>query len=300
MDTLVIVNPASRGGRTGRDWASVESRVLSVLGPCARIARTERRGHAIVLGAEAARAGVARVVVAGGDGTASEVVTGMLASGAPPPTLGLLPLGTGSDFVRALGSRVGLDRALAAIDSGSRRRVDVGRVLGREGGEPRCFLNVASLGLSGSAIAAVERFPSRGAFAYAAAAVSSIARWRGVRVRISVDGRVVHDGPLALAAIANGRYFGGGMLVAPEAEPDDELFDVVIVATSSRARLLTSFPRIYRGAHVGLPGVRVERGRIVEVTASDRVELEADGELLAPLPARVELLASAIDLLVEP
>ena len=129
------------------------------------------------------------------------------------------------------------------------------------------------------------------------AQVSVGSRWRSPDVSLRVDGTLVHEGPLALATAANGRFFGGGMAVAPEAQPDDGLFDVVVIPGLSRARLLFELPRIYRGTHIGVRGVTLHRGRRLEADAAPgSVRIEVDGEPLGTLPASFELLPAAIAL----
>jgi diacylglycerol kinase family enzyme len=214
--------------------------------------------------------------------------------------LGLLPLGTGSDLARALGLHGDLDAAIAAIAAGATRRVDMGRVTSG-GGEERLFLNVASFGISGEVVAALARRDDRGGRgrpSYAAAAVSALLRWRNPRARVSVDGRVLCDGPFVFAAAANGRYFGGGMHVAPRAELDDGLLDAVVVRGMSRAALLARFPRIYAGTHLDLPAVAWARGVVVEVETDVPLGVEADGETLFETPARAEVIPGAVGVFV--
>jgi diacylglycerol kinase family enzyme len=117
-------------------------------------------------------------------------------------------------------------------------------------------------------------------------------------VELRLDGEVIHRGPLVLAAAANGRYFGGGMHVAPQARPDDGLLDVVVVPGFGKARLLAELPRIYRGTHLGVGGVIARRGRVLEATQTggEPPWVEIDGEPLGRLPARFEVLPGALTL----
>ena len=300
-DTLVIVNPVSRGGQTGRLWPEIEPKLRAVLGPL-RVEWTRARGDAERIASEGL-ATATRVIVAGGDGTASEVATGLLRDGAPArAAVGLLPLGTGSDLPRAIDGPRDFDRTLAAIASGRRRRIDAGRIgVTVEGGRAtRFFLNAATAGLSATVVEAIGRVAKRSGHSlvtYAAGGLAGLARWTSPSVRVTVDGRVEHDGPLVFVAACNGRYFGGGMHVAPDAEPDDGLFDVVIVPGMARATLLRHAPRLYRGTHLAVPGVRLARGTRVELEAEAPVEAEADGEWLGRLSATIELIPGAIELL---
>ncbi len=248
--------------------------------------------------------GASRILVAGGDGTTGEVVTGLLEAGATGRcALGLLPLGTGGDLARGLGVPRDLRAALAAIATGGRRRIDAGRATYTlENGMQASvgFLNVASLGMSGLVTQLVNEAPKAlgGRVSFLIGTLRALARWRSRPVRLRLDGDVVHDGPLHLATAANGRYFGGGMKVAAEAALDDGLLDVVIVPDLPKLELLWKLPGLYTGAHLRDPAVRSFRGRVLEAEAeAGSVRTEIDGEPLGFLPARYEVLPGAVTLL---
>jgi YegS/Rv2252/BmrU family lipid kinase len=298
--TLVIANPRSRSGATGRRWPALEQQLRSALGPF-EVEMTRGPRDAERLAREAVRAGVERLLVAGGDGTLGEVVSGLLGAGLGSyAELGVLPLGTGSDYARSLGMPRDFEAALACIASGSARSVDAGRVRYRgPRGEERtaCFANVASIGISALVCEIVSRTPRRlgRSAAFLTGALRAILRYRGERVALRVDGELVHDDELVLAAGASGRWFGAGMQVAPEARIDDGLLDVVVVRALSRPALLAKLPKIYAGSHLGDPAVRWLRGRVIEADAAPgRVPLELDGEPLGTLPARIEVLPAAL------
>lgn len=300
--TLVIVNPRSGGGATARRWPKVEPLLADAVGPF-EVAETQCPRDGIRIAREAARAGVTRLVTAGGDGTVSEVVSGVLeADLASRVEVGILPMGSGGDFPRTFGLPRDLPSAVAALGSGQRRRVDAGRLrFDDQRGEPAeaFFVNVASFGISGLVDEMVNRAPKTlgGTAAFAIGALRAITQYRGEPVCIRVDGEVVHDGPLTLAAAANGRYFGGGMYIAPGSEPDDGHLEVVVVAGLSTARMLAYFPSLYRGTHLAKPVVSVHRGKRVEAEAAPgRVWLDVDGEPLGTLPAEIEILPRAITL----
>lgn len=304
--TLVIVNPHSRGGATGRRWPKLEAKVRSALGPI-EVEMTRGPRDAERLAREGVRAGVERLVVAGGDGTLSEVAGGLLGAGlAEYADIGVLPLGTGSDYARSLGLPRDLDAALACIAAGTPRRVDAGRARFRGSrGEERvaCFVNVASFGISGMVDEIVSRTPrtfgETAAFLFGA--LGAILRYRSQRVALRVDGELVHDEGLVLATGANGRWFGAGMHVAPEAVLDDGLLDVVVVRALSRLALLAKLRKIYAGTHLSDPAVRHARGRVVEADAPPGlVPLELDGEPLGTLPARLEVLPAALRVVAPP
>jgi YegS/Rv2252/BmrU family lipid kinase len=300
LRTLVIVNPRSRSGRTGRRWPKLEARVRASLGPV-EVERTRAPRDAERLAREAVRAGIERIVIAGGDGTLGEVASGLLGAGLGGyAEIGLLPFGTGGDFARSLGLPREFEPALDVIAAGHTRTVDAGRVhfRGRRGEERVAhFANVASMGLSALVTELVARTPALfGPTAtFALGALGAIARFRSTHVQLRVDGELVHDAPLTLATGANGRWFGAGMQVAPEAKLDDGLLDVVVVKGLSRPALLAKLPKIYPGAHLRDPVVQLLRGRCIEADApGGRVPIELDGEPLGTLPARIEVLPAAL------
>jgi YegS/Rv2252/BmrU family lipid kinase len=302
--TLVVANPRSRNGATGRRWAEVEHRLRGALGEV-EVAFTEGPRDAERLAREGALAGVRRVLVAGGDGTLSEVATGLLAADlADGVEIGLLPLGTGGDFVRGLGMPRDLEGALRCIAAGRTRAVDAGRLHYRGvGGGPAVsyFVNVASFGISGLVNELVNRSTKAlgGTVSFLLGTIRGILRYRGGEVRIRVDGELVYEGELVLAAGANGSRFGGGMRIAPEARVDDGLFDVVIIPQLRMTALLRKLPKLYAGTHLADPITTFCRGRVIEADEEPgSVRIELDGEPLGTLPARFEMLPAALRILV--
>jgi YegS/Rv2252/BmrU family lipid kinase len=300
LRTLVVVNPASGGGAARRRFERALPRLRDVLGEC-DVAWTGAPRDAERIAREGVRAGVERIVVAGGDGTMSEVVSGLLAAGLGGYVeLALLPLGTGGDLRRTLALPADMGGALAAIARGERTALDAGRVsyVDRSGRDAvSYFANIASLGISGLTTELVNHAPKAlgGRLSFLFGTLRSIASYRAAPVALRVDGDLVHEGPLVLAAAANGRFFGGGMEVAPRARPDDGLLDVVAIPGFGKLRLLSELPRIYRGSHLDVPGVVWRRGAFVEAEPlGEPPWVEIDGEPLGRLPARIEVLPKAL------
>jgi len=301
--TLVIANPKSRNRAAARRLKSVEAKLRRALGPL-DIEFTRAPRDAERIAREGVRSGVERIIVAGGDGTLSEVVTGLLSAGLGDyATIGLLPVGTASDFARGLGGSHDLDAAIDRIAVGRTLRVDAGRASYRRDGREAVttyFANIASLGLSGEVAELVNRSGKTfsGRLSYLLGALRGLARHRSAPVSISVDGRCVFEGALAVAVIANGPRFGGGMQIAPNARIDDGVFDWLVVPSLPRLSLLRKIPLLYRGSHLGDPRILRGQGRVVEARALDGpVRIDVDGEALGVLPARFEILPDAITLL---
>ncbi len=299
--TLLILNP--QAGRGADRFGRVQGVVADALGEI-EVARTRAPRDASRIAREAVRAGVSRLVVGGGDGTLSEVVTGLLEAGLGSyAEIGILPLGSGCDFARSVGVPQRIEEAAGLFRDGARSRVDAARIRYRDGeGRPRTsyFLNEASFGLSGLTVALVnrmgKRFGPRASFALAS--VGAILRGCEPDVSIQVDERTVFEGRISMVVAANGRHFGSGMRIAPEARVDDGALDVVIVERMSRMRLLGRFPSIYRGTHLRYPEVHHHRGVRIEarLRGNDYAPLDVDGEALGELSASIEVLPKAIGL----
>ncbi len=301
--TLVIANPRSQNRAASRRLKSLEAKLRSALGPldieCTRAPRDAER-----IAREGVRSGIERIIVAGGDGTLSEVVTGLLSAQLGDyAVIGLLPLGTASDFARGLGQSPDVDAAIERLAAGKTSRVDAGRVTYRTDERQEVtayFANIASFGLSGVVAELVNRATKvfGGRISYILGTVRGVARYRSDPVSISVDGELVFDGPLSFAAVANGPYFGAGMRVAPNARIDDGVFDWVIVPGMPRLSLLGKIPLLYSGSHIRDPQILQGRGRVIEARGeAGPVLLDVDGESLGMLPARFEILPQAITLI---
>jgi YegS/Rv2252/BmrU family lipid kinase len=301
--TLVIANPRSRNRATARRLKSLEAKLRSALGPL-EIEWTRAPRDAERIAREGVRSGIERIIVAGGDGTLGEVVTGLLSAQLGDyAAIGFLPLGTASDFARGLGQTSDLDAVIERLSAGKTSRVDAGRVTycSDERREvSRYFANIASFGLSGVVGELVNRTSKLfgGRMSYLIGTVRGVARHRSEPVSISVDGERVFEGPLSVAAVANGPCFGAGMWIAPNARIDDGVFDWVIVPGMSRFALLRKFPLLYSGSHVRDPQILRGRARLIEASGVEGpIRLDVDGESPGVLPARFEILPGAITLL---
>ena len=231
--TMVVVNPRSASGRTGRQWPAIRQALVEA-GVDFDHRFTGGPGDATGLTRAALAGGCRRVVAAGGDGTLNEVLNGFFDHGGAPvaegAVLGLLPSGTGGDFRRSAGIPVHPAAAAALLARGDRRRIDVGRIDYGEGIRSRLFLNIADCGLGGEVVARVNRSGKsagcKATFLYHS--LAALVRFPGRSLRVDVDGEV-REGRLANVVVANGRYFGGSMLIAPDADLADGRFDVVLV-----------------------------------------------------------------------
>jgi YegS/Rv2252/BmrU family lipid kinase len=309
MSAFIVVNPHSAAGRTGREWRALERRLAEAY-PAMCVAFTRGRGHATALVSGALREGHHEIVAVGGDGTINEAVNGFFdaeGSISPDAVLAVVSSGTGGDFVRGLVSDGKALGAAERLKHAPARAIDVGRVacLSRDGlPRTRYFANMGSFGLSGTIAGAVNRdFLARlvgGRLAFAFHGALGLLAYRGRAVRLIVDARFDEIVPIVTVAIANGTSFGGGMTIAPNAKPEDGLFDVVIIRHTSRKEMLEGLKLVYSGEHLSHPAVRVVRGRKVVAapvaeTQGRAVPVETDGEAIGRLPATFEILPRALN-----
>jgi diacylglycerol kinase (ATP) len=303
---LVIVNPASAGGATRRAWPSAASVLRTHFGPF-ECAFTEGAGDAARIAEREARAGRRLVIACGGDGTISEVADGLMRSGADTE-LGVFPSGTGGDFRRTLKVPARAADAAAALREGVTRRVDAGLVTyadGEGGRRTRRFVNVASFGMGGEVIRRVKEEKLLGAglsrlaggrAAFAASALRTAVEFEKPLIAVRLDGGPEARLRVTNFCVANARYFGGGMRVAPTARLDDGRLDAVAIGDLSALSILANSYRLYLGTHLGMKEVGHARVRTIEarLAAGAEVMLEVDGELVGGLPATFEVLPGAL------
>jgi diacylglycerol kinase (ATP) len=298
--TVFLVNPASANGSTGRRWPEL-ARAAAAEGLVGDALISERRGHLSELARAAAIDGVRTLVVVGGDGSVNEVVNGLDGLD-DPPALAVVPRGTGWDFVRTFRIPREIRRAAQVALHGEIREIDLGRVTYRawDGGEAvALFANVASAGMSGAiAERANETTKALGGKAsYLLATLAVFSRWRATRIGLAVDDER-RSGVMIDVVVANGRYFGGGMKICPDAEPDDGLFDVLTIGDLSKRDLLVTMPKTYRGSHLPHPKGELLRGAMVSVESEIPIPIELDGEQPGTTPARFEIVPRALRLRV--
>jgi YegS/Rv2252/BmrU family lipid kinase len=293
----LIVNPAAGGGRAGRAAPAVVS-ALRKHGLQVRCADTRDLPHARELALDAAHGGETAVTL-GGDGLVGAVADAL--RGVPGALLGVLPGGRGNDLARVLGIPLDPLAACAVIAHGRPRPMDVGEALAGvapTGG--RAFVGIASVGFDSDANRIANLAPARlGNLVYAYGALRALWSWRpaGFEVTLHPSGERVSFTGYTVAA-ASSRAYGGGMLLAPDALLDDGLLDVVLIEAVSKLRFLANLPRVFKGAHVRLPEVRVLRAAEVAIAADRPFTMYADGDPIGELPLRVRAVPGAVRVLV--
>lgn len=304
---LVIVNPKSASGTTRDNWATTASELRAHFGPFA-VAFTKSQGDGLTIAKRAAKAGRDFIIACGGDGTINEIANGILLSG-EDAELGVLPSGTGGDFRRTLGLPHSTREAAAALRNGVTKQMDAGKVtFANHDGETvsRFFLNISSVGLAADVIKRVKSAKvfdwlpvesMRGKANFAVSALQEIIDLDATLVRVRFDDGDEHTVQTIAFCVANSRYFGGGMMIAPDAAINDGLLDVINIGDLSTAKILLNAYSLYRGTHQKLTEVNSTLAKRIEVSAADPskpIFLETDGELPGQLPAVYEVVPNAI------
>lgn len=281
----ILINPVAGGGRSLGIWRRIGPQAAE-MHPGVRAEMTGGPGHATLLAKEAVAAGCGRVLIVGGDGTVQEAVAGLLGT---DTAVGVIPAGTGNDFSRT--HRIPRDplAALKVAMGGPARRFDVGLVNGRP------FVNVAGVGFDAE-VAAWCKHRTRllsGPAIYVAGIFRHLLSFSPQELSVSLDGREFTQRCLLLA-VGNGRYYGGGMMMCPGAQPDDGLFDVCVGGNVGKLETLRLLPLVFSGRHVERPKVATYRARRVTVASSVPLSIHADGEPTGMLPAVFEIVQRAL------
>jgi len=301
MLPLVIVNPKSASGSTRNNWSAIASDLRTHFGPF-QVAFTKGPGDGIELAKRSAIEGRMLIIACGGDGTINEIANGIIESEAECE-LGIFPSGTGGDFRRSLGMPDEPREAARALKEGRTEAIDVGRVTytGFDGVEvSRYFLNVTSFGLAASIIERVKGSSAlnwlpldsvRGRASFALSTLQEVVGIGTTQVRVKIDEGDERSLSTVNFCIANARYFGGGMMIAPEAKLNDGFLDVINIGDIKTAKIILNAYTLYRGTHLDLPEVADTLAKRVEarpLSDGDEVRIEVDGELLGKLPAAYE------------
>ena len=258
MKTLLVVNPASGNGNTGRGWRKSERLLRRDLRFPFDVAMTDEPGHATHIVRKAVSRGVERIVSVGGDGTLNEVINGLFSDENPQsaePIVGSIGLGTGSDFVKTLGWSPGLDPAIEKLNRCSVKRIDAAHVRfrmfnGTEAG--RMFINVADFGAGGAVVKRVNRTTKRfgGAVSFLWGIVATFLTYKNKRIHYHMDQRSERSEILSNVILGNGRFYGGGIKATPSACLDSGTLSIVFVGDFKLFETLVNLPRFRAGRHL--------------------------------------------------
>jgi YegS/Rv2252/BmrU family lipid kinase len=299
---FIIVNPKAQNGKAGREWPELERIIKDEYHGQFHAEFTSGPLHAITLAKQALRERYDLVVALGGDGLLNEVVNGFLEQGKvtnPNATLGVLPFATAADFIKTVGIPRDFREAVKRMDSSSSKLCDVGLISCESlDGQPitRYFINVAEFGVGADVVDRVNRTTKRfgGTVSFTWGILRTIPFYRNKTTSYSIDKGAETEARINNLVIANGRFYGAGLKPAPNAEIDDGLFDISIIGDVGLFESVTSLGKLRDGTYLDLPKITSLRGTSVSARCSERVLIEADGEVVGKLPATFELLPSAI------
>ena len=283
--TLIVTNPNSGSGR-GTKYAERARRLLTANQLPVEVRHTSARGDAEAFASEAVSGGYTCVAACGGDGTVHEVVNALAGTEA---ALGILPCGRGNDFARAIGIPAESEKAAFILLSGYTRKLDLGKVNGRY------FATVVTLGFDSEVARLVYdgAVPFKGMAAYLWGVARMLRTYRGLGLRMTGDFGTINQTVL-LAATGNTSAYGGGIKIAPNADPADGALDICLVRMMSAGRILRVFPRVYWGGHLNHPGVFSYRTGNLKLETEQPVVLFADGEPVGETPAEITAVPGAL------
>jgi len=284
---LLLVNPTAAGGRA-RGRVPAVSAELERLGAIHRVVESRGSEHAQEQAAAAVEAGET-VAALGGDGLLRPVAQVLRGTAS---ALAVIPGGRGNDLARVLGIPAEPVAAARVAAGGRERLIDMAEVNGV------AYIGIASFGFDSDAnrIANEARL-IRGRLVYLYAALRALAGWKPASFTVTVDGER-HELSGYSVAVANSKAYGGGMLMAPQAELDDGQLDVVAIGRASKARFLRSLPLVFKGEHLDEPTVSIFRGQTIEVAADRPFDIYADGDPVGSVPAIISVQPKCLRVIV--
>lgn len=290
--TAFIVNPGAGGGRAFRVWRRLEP-MLRDAGQKYQVYYTCRRGDATDFAGKVRSNGAELIVGVGGDGTLLEVVNGL---DLKKNIFGIIPAGTGNGFHRSLKIPGNCRRAFMKMGGWEPRRVDIGTVNGIR------FLNVVGFGFDAAVthFAKAEDQKLPGYSAYVTGFFKELAGFSSFPVKIQNNGRTIEEAQALMTIVANGRYYGGQLCIAPHADVADGQLNLLLVRRASKAGTVTLAARAFLKNHLGHNAVYTTPCREVTISAAANIPVHIDGELLGSLPAKVNILPGSLNILAPP
>ena len=300
-DTLFVVNPASGNGRTRHRWRAYEAYLRKHLKRPFDVRRTERPWHAAEITRTAVQSGTTTVISVGGDGTLNEVVNGYLDGTGrpwnPDSRLAVFSVGTGSDFIKTLGETRRVDDVARRLNEDRVRVIDAGLCEFADVGAPRAryFINVAEFGSGGAVVDCVNHTTKvlGGKMSFLLAILRTLPKYKNTRVAYEADGGPRREVVMNDFVVANGRFFGGGLMPAPHADLEDGFFDVVIIGDVDFKTVRKNLGPLREGKHLGLPEVTYFRAKDLTIHAGQEM-IDLEGEFVGRHPKRFQVLPKAV------
>lgn len=303
-DWFVIVNPNAGRRKGEKDWLEIAA-LLNAEGIRYTNVFTEHPNHAVKLARKYVEAGFRKIIVVGGDGTLNEVVNGVFTQNKYPTKdiiLAMIPVGTGNDWGRSFNIPSGYKEAIQLIGRMHTRIQDVGKVhyMNNELPKHRHFINMAGLGFDAMVAKRTNKVKQEGKsgpFSYLISLFTSLISYNDSKVNVTVDDEELNANVFTMS-VAICKFNGGGMMQAPNAIPDDGLFDVTVITRVSRFLVIRSVKKLYDGSYLKMPQVKTFRGEKVQIESNPPMFLETDGESLGHTPMSFEVIPLSIQVVV--
>jgi diacylglycerol kinase (ATP) len=298
----VIVNPFSARGQTEKKWETIRLAIKEHFREF-KYVFTEKPRQATEIARGLIKDGFDLIIGVGGDGTLNEISSGFFSdySGKiinQDAALGIIPSGTGSDFIRFMKVPREFEKSAALIKNSKNKKIDIGKIT-YSGAitKEQYFINVADFGLGAEVIKKISNVQStrRGALTYYRGLLATLMNYRSKTVTLTIDGRQQLQGEYLIGAVANGRIFGGGMIIAPQAEADDGFFDLVLIEDMKKLEIIRNTRHLYAGTIAKNPKVLILKARNIKVQAQEEVYTEYDGEMGEKLPAEFSIVEKALN-----
>lgn len=301
---FAVVNPVSANGSTGKEWPNFE-KVIRQSGVDIDYKYTEYPMHAKSLAQEALKAGFEIILSVGGDGTMNEVLNGFFYEGElinENASLAIFSRGTGCDTIRTLGIGKDVDSIIEVLKNEKTQSLDVGLAEFVEYGgskTQRYFLNVSDVGIGGETTYRVNNNSKalKGFLSFLVGAFATMISYQNKDFEITIDDVTINE-RLNSIIVANGKFFGGGMKIAPMADMNDGYFDIIVIGNISKFDFIINFPKIYKGEHMSHPKLRHYKGRKIRVNARQKALIEVDGEQPGVIEAKFDILPNKIKVLI--
>lgn len=301
---FVIVNPNAGRRKGEKDWLEIAA-LLNEAGIQFTNVFTEHPNHAVKLARKYIENGYRKIIVVGGDGTLNEVLNGVYTQKKYPPetiTLAMISVGTGNDWGRSFSIPSGYKEAIEVIRNEKTRLQDVGRVFYRqkELEKQRHFINMAGIGFDAMVAKRTNKVKERGKsgpFSYIISLFTSLLTYNPVVCKVVIDSHTINPDVFSMS-VAICRFNGGGMMQAPEAIPDDGLFDITIITRVSRLLVIRSVKKLYDGSFLSMKQVKTFRAKTVEIESNPPLYLETDGESLGHTPMKFDVIPLGIRVVV--
>ena len=299
-----IVNPVSSNGKTEHRWPDHKEKIIDA-GIDLKIKMTHYPGHAVKLTQDALKMGYRTIMAVGGDGTVNEVLNGFYKNGEminQNAVLLIFSQGTGSDYIRSLNLTKNVYDIIDIYKRYNIRKVDIGKItyLDFDNIErTRYFINTADVGIGGETVEFVNQSSKimGGLLTYLYGVIRTLIKYENKKMKLKIDDKVVKDDILNSIMISLGKYFAGGMPIAPEAKVDDGIFDITILGNLSKIETVLNLYRAYKGTHIYYKKIDYLKGKKISIESDKRVLIDIDGECAGILPAEFEIYKQVFPIL---